>query len=93
MFYCIFIDNFTDMDIVANAILMFIGGAEPVSSILSFCLYELALNKDIQNNLRAEIKSTIEKYGGQFTNNFLMDLHYADMVLEGKNVNTNKYCV
>lgn len=88
-----FLDKFTEMDIVANAILMFIGGAEPVSSIISYCLYELALNEDIQNKLRSEINSTIEKYNGQFTNDFLMDLHYADMVLEGTNTSTNEYWV
>lgn len=71
------------MDVIANAIGMFLGGAEPVSTIISLCLYELALNRDIQTKLREEIYSTKEKYDGEFTNDFLMNLHYTDMVLEG----------
>ncbi|VVC31925.1 Hypothetical protein CINCED_3A000677 [Cinara cedri] len=75
-------EKFTDLDIISNAILLFTAGAETVSVTAAFCLYELALNRDIQNKLRDEINSKNEKYGGQFTNEFLMDLHYADMVLE-----------
>lgn len=81
-----FAEKFIDLDIIANATLMFTAGAETVSVTLSYCLYELALNSDIQNKLRDEINLTNEKYGGQFTNEFLMDLHYADMVLDG-NIN------
>lgn len=79
-----FSDQFIDLDIIANAILMFTGGSEPVSAIISFCLYELALNKDVQDKLRAEINSTNEKYDKKITNEYLAELHYADMVLNGK---------
>lgn len=84
-------DKFIDLDIIGNAIIMFIGGSEPIAAIISFCLYELALNKDIQNKLRAEIISTKEKYDGQFTHEFLIDLHYADMVLEGINISSTNF--
>lgn len=63
---------------------MFTGGSEPVSTIISYCLYELALNKDIQDKLRAEINSTNEKYDGSLSNEYLRELHYVDMVLDGK---------
>ncbi|XP_026813244.1 cytochrome P450 6k1-like [Rhopalosiphum maidis] len=75
-------DKFTDDDIIANAILMFTAGSETVSSMLSFCLYELALNKEIQDKLRAEIWSAKAKHDGQLNNDYLMDLHYTNMVLE-----------
>nr|QIU80473.1 cytochrome P450 monooxygenase CYP6CY24 [Aphis gossypii] len=75
-------DKFTDDDIIANAILMFTAGSETVSSMLSFCLYELALNKEIQDKLRAEICSMKAKYNGQLNNDYLMDLTYANMVLD-----------
>lgn len=71
------------MDIVANAVLLFTAGFETVALTLSFCLYELALNKNIQNKLRKHIRSIKEKHGGQLNNDFLVDLHYAEMVLDG----------
>nr|UOW66143.1 cytochrome P450 6CY16 [Rhopalosiphum padi] len=75
-------EKYTDADIIGNAILMFAAGSETVSSMLSFCLYELALNKEIQDKLRAEIWSAKAKHDGQLNNDYLMDLHYTNMVLE-----------
>ncbi|KAL5240684.1 hypothetical protein ACI65C_008094 [Semiaphis heraclei] len=75
-------DTFTDADIIGNAILMFTAGSETVSSMLSFCLYELALNTEIQEKLRTEICSMKAKHDGKLNNDYLMDLHYTNMVLE-----------
>lgn len=71
------------MDIIGNAILMFVAGAETVSITISFCLYHLALDKNIQDKLREEIVTTKAKHGGQLNNDFLTNLHYINMVLEG----------
>lgn len=76
--------QFCELDIIGNAILLFAAGSETVTYTASYCLYELAMNKDIQSRLRAEIISVKEKYNGELNNDFLMDLHYADMVLDGK---------
>ncbi|KAL5235934.1 hypothetical protein ACI65C_003344 [Semiaphis heraclei] len=70
------------MDIIGNAILMFVAGAETVSITICFCLYQLALNKDVQDKLRKEIVTTKAKSGGQLNNDFLTNLHYINMVLE-----------
>ncbi|XP_022165036.1 probable cytochrome P450 6a13 isoform X2 [Myzus persicae] len=70
-----------EMDIISNAIIMYFAGAEPVSDTLGFCLHELAINKHVQDKLREHIIAKREKHGGEFTNDYLMDLHYADMVL------------
>ncbi|CAI6374079.1 unnamed protein product [Macrosiphum euphorbiae] len=79
-------DQFTDDDIIGNAILLFGAGAITISSTVSFCLYELALNKEIQDKMRAEICSMKAKHDGQLNNDFLMDLSYTNMVLEGKKI-------
>ncbi|XP_022170026.1 uncharacterized protein LOC111033548 [Myzus persicae] len=75
-------DTFTDDDIIGNAIFLFSAGSETISSLLSFCLYELALNKEIQDKLREEICSMKAKHDGVLNNDYLMDLHYTNMVLE-----------
>lgn len=80
---CLFIEKYCELDIIANAMLLFTAGSETVTATASFCFYELALHKDIQDRLRAEIISSKIKYGGQLNNEFLEDLHYADMVLDG----------
>lgn len=72
------------MQIVANAFLMFAAGFETISTTLSFCLHELALNKYIQDKLREEIISKKVKHGGVTNNAFLMDLNYLDLVVSGK---------
>jgi len=76
-------EKFTEMDIISNAILMYLAGAEPVSDTLGFCLHELAMNKHVQDKLRKHINTKRKEHGGEFTNDYLMDLHYADMVLTG----------
>jgi len=62
---------------------MFLGGFEPVASLLSFCLYHCALNQNVQDEMRDEMNSKLEQHG-QLNNDFLIDLHYTDMVLAGE---------
>lgn len=62
---------------------MFIAGAETVRNTLSFSLYQLALNKNVQDKLREEIVKTKAKHGGQLNNDFLTDLQYINKFLEG----------
>lgn len=63
---------------------MFVAGFETVSTTLSFCLYELALKKDIQDKVRDEIKSLMLKNNGVIDNDLLINLNYLDMVLAGR---------
>ncbi|CAI6366502.1 unnamed protein product [Macrosiphum euphorbiae] len=75
-------DKFSDDDIIGNAVFLFSAGSETISSLLSLCLYELALNKEIQDKLREEIYSMKAKHDGNFNNDYLVDLRYTNMVLE-----------
>jgi len=62
---------------------MLTAGFETISTVMSFCLYELALKKHIQDRVREEIKSSLSKHNGVINNDFLVDLHYLDKVLAG----------
>jgi cytochrome P450 family 6 len=42
----------------------FSDGFETSSTTISFCLYELSLNQDIQKHIREEIKVVLQKYSG-----------------------------
>jgi len=62
---------------------MFAAGFETVSTTVSYCLYELALNNSVQNKLREEIQLNLSKNDGQINHELLMELHYMDMVIAG----------
>lgn len=47
--------------LVAQAAVFFTGGFETSSSTMSFTLYELAMNPEIQTKLREEILDTLKK--------------------------------
>lgn len=59
-------------------------GFETSSSMLTFCLYELALQPEIQNKARDAIAMAKYECGGQLTYEAVMDMPYIDQILEGK---------
>lgn len=69
-------------DIASQGIVFFFAGFETVSTALSFTVYELALNKDIQDKLREEIRQNA--VNGIVTYEVLLEMEYLDMVLSGK---------
>lgn len=71
-------------EIAAQAFVFFLAGFETSSTTLAYCLYELAMNQEIQNKARGEIRNAFKKHGGQFTYEMMADLTYVDQVLHGK---------
>jgi len=62
---------------------MFAAGFETVSSAISYCLYELALNKSIQDRVREDIQLKLSNNDGQINHELLTGLNYLDMVIAG----------
>jgi cytochrome P450 family 6 len=60
-----------------------LAGFETSSTLLTFACYELALNQDIQQNLRKEINEVLEKYGGHCSYEAVLEMNYLEMVLLG----------
>lgn len=89
-FLFFFSEKFTESQIVANAFVLFAAGFETTSSSISFCLYELALKKQIQDKVRAEIKMKRVKYNGETNNDYLAELDYLEMVIAGNVLLTQK---
>ncbi|XP_015114644.1 cytochrome P450 6k1-like [Diachasma alloeum] len=73
--------EFAGDNIVAQAAIFFVGGFETSSTAISFSLYELALQPEMQNRLRREITDAIEENGGRITYELIMGLPYLDMVV------------
>lgn len=66
----------------AQAFVFFLGGFETSSTTLGFALYEMALNEDIQNKLRQEIKEAFTN--GHIEYETLHQLKYMGQVISGK---------
>nr|XP_003701310.1 PREDICTED: cytochrome P450 6k1-like [Megachile rotundata] len=73
--------DFNGDDLVAQAAVFFTGGFETSSTTMSFTLYELALQPDIQKTLRNEIHEALEESDGKITYEMVMTLPYLDMVI------------
>jgi cytochrome P450 len=76
--------DWSDDDIVAQALIFLLGGLETVSAMITFALHELALNPEVQEKLIKEIKECEIKTNGQLDYTALQNLVYLDMVMSGK---------
>jgi cytochrome P450 family 6 len=75
--------------LAAQAFVFFLGGFETSSTTMTFCLYELSVNPDIQERLRSEIDNMLEKYDGNITYEAIQEMNYLDKVIAGE-VNTRR---
>lgn len=73
--------KFDGDNLVAQAAVFFTGGFETSSTTMSFALYELAVNTEVQNKLRFEIEEALQENDGKITYDMVTTLPYLDMVL------------
>jgi cytochrome P450 family 6 len=71
-----------ELKMAAQAITFFSAGNETTATMLSFVLYELALNQEVQDRLRQEVRENCDE-NGDFTYETLHKMKYLDMVLKG----------
>lgn len=64
---------------------MFFGaGFDTSSTVISFALYEMALQQDIQQKLSEEIDNMLQKNGGKVTYEGIQEMTYLEKVVAGK---------
>ncbi|XP_041978535.1 cytochrome P450 9e2-like [Aricia agestis] len=73
--------EWSDVDLVAQAVLFFIGGFESVSIAMSFALHEIALRPYVQERLYREISETDEQNKGRIDYTSIQRMQYLDMVV------------
>ena len=72
----------TDSLLTAQAFVFFAAGFETSSSAMSNALYELALNQEIQDKLRQEIKEHLAKNNGELQYEHVKDMEYLEKVFK-----------
>lgn len=78
------VGNLTLMEVTAQCFLFFIAGFDTSSTAMTFALYELAKNPEIQERLRDEIHKVLAENDGKITYDGLMKMSFLDKVLNGK---------
>ncbi len=68
--------------------LFLLGIFQSTASVITCCLYELALNQQIQEKLREKIVTEAKKHDGVIPYDFLDELNYLEMVVCGTLSNT-----
>nr|XP_022918849.1 uncharacterized protein LOC111427781 [Onthophagus taurus] len=73
--------EYTEDHMTAHATSFFIDGSATTSGALTYILYELARNKDVQEKLRNEFKTVLEENDNQMTFDALNEIEYLEMIL------------
>ncbi|KAI7815572.1 cytochrome p450 [Rhyzopertha dominica] len=82
-------DVITVEEIAAQAVLFFLAAFDTTSNTLAFAMAEISRNQHIQDRLRKEILSVLEKYNGKITYDAINEMEYLNCVLEET---LRKYC-
>ncbi|XP_026478207.1 probable cytochrome P450 6a14 [Ctenocephalides felis] len=67
--------------LAAQMFVFFVAGFETSSTTMSFCLYELALNCDIQKRVHEEIDEVLEQHDGNLSYESVLQLEYLEQVI------------
>lgn len=71
-------------EIIAQTYALFEAGFSGSATVLTFCLYELAIQFNIQSKARNVINEACSKFNGRFTYEMIVDMPYLDQIIEGK---------
>ncbi|CAH1382253.1 unnamed protein product [Tenebrio molitor] len=68
-------------EITAQCYVFFVAGFDSTASCMTFALYELSKNPDIQEKLRNEITEVLSKHQNNLTYDAIQDMEYLDQVV------------
>ncbi|KAK7866625.1 hypothetical protein R5R35_011532 [Gryllus longicercus] len=71
-----------EIDVASHAMAFLGAGFETSATTISYALYELAKNKEIQDKLREEINTTLKENGGSVPYDVMHSMKYMDLVFQ-----------
>uniref|UniRef100_A0A146M9X5 Cytochrome P450 6a2 n=1 Tax=Lygus hesperus TaxID=30085 RepID=A0A146M9X5_LYGHE len=72
---------FDHASLVSNAFVFFLAGFETTASTMSYCMYELAMNQDVQEKLYEEVATVLKKHDGEPSYNAMQEMNYLEQVI------------
>jgi cytochrome P450 family 6 len=73
--------NLSINELAAQAFVFFLAGYETSSTTMTFCLFELASNPEIQEKLRQEVFEVLKRHDNKLTYDATMEMHYMEKVI------------
>ncbi|CAH1998971.1 unnamed protein product [Acanthoscelides obtectus] len=74
----------SNAELTTHCVTFFAAGFETSATAMTFALYELAKNQEIQDRLREDILSTVKEHGGNMTYEAMTQMTYLHKVFHGK---------
>lgn len=70
-------------EMVAQTFIFFVAGFETSSQTISYCMYHLAKDQELQKKVHEHIDTVLEKYNGELTYESVLELTYLECCVDG----------